>query len=308
MPIYHTVGLHSVLLLPLLTGGSYHPVRAFVPADVLQTVEEQAITYIFGAPTMFARLLDVEGAAARLTSVHDAMYAGAPMDPALVRRVAAEITPNLTHIYGNTETYNSLYYRNAGSSPGALLPGVFHRVRIAPIGGHVNVELPPSTEGELLVDMASEEAFDGYAQPEQNAGRVDERWYRTGDVALRDDRGRIFIRGRTDEMIISGGENVYPADVESVLAEHPGIAECAVVGVPDPTWGQLVAALVVRADPALTEPALAEFCRSAPALDSFERPRLLLFTDTLPINPSGKRPAAELRALVAQLTGPLRIA
>jgi 2-furoate---CoA ligase len=308
MPIYHTVGLHSVLLLPLLTGGSYHPVRAFLPPEVLRIVEEQAITYVFGAPTMFARLLEVEGAATRLSSVRDAMYAGAPMEPALVRRVAAEITPNLTHIYGNTETYNSLYHRDAGQHPGALLPGVFHRVRIAPIGGDVNEELPPGAEGELLVDTASEEAFDGYAQPEQNVGRIDDVWYRTGDVAVRDDEGHIFIRGRTDDMIISGGENIYPADVANVVAEHPGIAECAVVGVPDPTWGELVAALVVRADPGLTEAELAEFCRSAPGLDRVTRPRVLLFADELPVNPSGKRPASELRALAARLTRRLETA
>jgi 2-furoate---CoA ligase len=302
MPIYHTVGLHAVLLLALLTNGTYYPVPTFVPEAVLELIRRERISYVFAAPTMFARLLDGARSAPEdsLASVRDAMYAGAPMDPTLVRRVAAEVTTNLTHIYGNTETYNSLFYRQAGDCPGALRPGILHRVRIVTIGGGHRDQVPPGTEGELIVDTASPEAFDGYADPVQTAERVHAGWYHTGDVALADEEGRIFIRGRADDMIITGGENVYPADVENVLLGHPGVAECAVVGVPDPTWGQQLVALIIAGERPPSAAELQEFCRHEPTLDPYKRPRRILLVDELPVNPNGKRPLPELRALALQ--------
>jgi len=305
MPIYHTVGLHAVLLLSLLANGTYFPVKEFVPAQVLDLIARERITYVFGAPTMFARMLDADpgDGADRFASVRDAMYAGAPMDHEMVRQVSARLTRNLTHIYGNTETYNSLFYRFAGSCPGALSRGVLHQVRIVRIGGSPFDEARRGEEGELIVDMASPEAFDGYAEPEQTARRVRDGWYYTGDVAVEDDEGRIFIRGRTEDMIISGGENIYPADVENVLGRHPGVRECAVVGVPDPVWGQVVAALVIPSSPAVTEAEISIFCREQPDLDSFKRPRQVLFVHDLPVTPSGKRSVSALRDLAVKAMG-----
>jgi 2-furoate---CoA ligase len=302
MPLYHTVGIHAVLLLALLTNGTYYPVGTFEPEAVLALIEREQISYVFGAPTMFARLLDVAAPGA-MASVRDAMYAGAPMDPALVRRVADEVTSNFTHIYGNTETYNSLFYRRAGTCPGALRPGIMHRARIVALGGDHHDELGPGIEGELIVDACSPEAFDGYAQPAHTAERVRAGWYYTGDVAVADEQGRVYIRGRTDDMIITGGENVYPADVESAVLRHPAVAECAVVGVPDATWGQLVVALVVPAEASTSAAELEGFCREEPTLDGYKRPRRVVLVDKLPVNPSGKRPLPELRALAQEALG-----
>jgi 2-furoate---CoA ligase len=295
MPLHHTVGLHAVLLLSLLTGGTYYPVGEFDPPAVLSLVVRHRITYVFAAPTMFARLSAENGVEEATTSVRDALYAGAPMDPSLVRAVSSRMTDNLTHIYGNTETFNSLYYRYAGSCPGALVPGVLHRVRLVAPGGRPD-EVVEHGEGELLVDMSSPEAFAGYADPARDAGRVEGGWYRTGDMAVRDDEGRVFIRGRVDDMIITGGENVYPAEVEAALVEHPGITDCAVIGVPDATWGELVTAVVVRADPGLAEDDVLRHARES-SLESFRRPRRVVFVASIPVNATGKRSLGELRRL-----------
>lgn len=301
MPVYHTVGMHAVMMLPLLTGGSYHPVRSFSPPAVVPQISLEAITYVFGTPTMFVRLISQFKEAAAYASVTDALYAGAPMSTDLVRRVAEVITPNLTHIYGNTETFNSLYHRSAASAPGALVPGVFHRVRIAnPAGASVR-EVPTGQVGELLVDLSSPEAFSGYDDlGRSDAAAVTGRWYRTGDAAVRDGHA-IFIRGRIDDMIITGGENVYPAEVEDVLSVHPGVTDCAVLGSPDPTWGQLVTALVVRSDSSVTEEALFSYCRNDRHMESHKCPRRILFVDEIPITATGKRAVPELRALASRL-------
>jgi long-chain acyl-CoA synthetase len=104
-------------------------------------------------------------------------------------------------------------------------------------------------------------------------------------------------------MIISGGENIYPADVEIVLGRHPGVRECAVVGVPDQVWGQVVAALVIPSSPAVTEAEISIFCREQPDLDSFKRPRQVLFVHDLPVTPSGKRSVSALRDLAVKAMG-----
>ena len=303
MPIYHTVGVHAALLLSLHTNGTYYAVRQFQPVEVLRLIEAAQITYVFAAPAMFHALVEaIEQGAFDLTSVTDAMYAGQSMDPALVCRVARHFNGNLTHIYGNTETYNSLYYRQAASMPGALLPGVFHRVRLVAVGQPAIATVEPGASGEIIIDLSSDEAFSGYdGNPEATAERVRDGWYYTGDLAIEDDEGRIFIKGRADDMIISGGENIYPADVETAILAHPGVSDCAVTAVPDERWGQAVTALVVVRDPLVTAEDVHDFCRVSLDLEGFKRPKTIFVVDDLPIAATGKRPPAQIRALAEEL-------
>lgn len=301
MPLFHTVGLHGVLLTALAFNGTYYPVADFQPARVLDLIQREQIRYIFGSPTHFQALLNTpEFASAKVSSVDIAMYAGAPMATTLVLQCSERLCANLTHIYGNTETYNSLFFRHAADIPQALIPGVYHRVRVVKLGGLPFEEVPVGVEGELLVDMRSPESFSGYWQnAEATEQRVVDGWYYTGDACVHDIRDRYFIVGRVDDVIISGAENIHPAEVEEALLQHPGVADAAVVGVPDTRWGQIVMAFVQRKDPALTAEELDRHCREHPTLANFKRPRRYEFVDALPRNPGGKVLRFQLRKQVS---------
>jgi acyl-CoA synthetase (AMP-forming)/AMP-acid ligase II len=159
-------------------------------------------------------------------------------------------------------------------------------------GGRVRVvdaednDLPPHQVGEILYQ--GENLMTGYwAREEATAEAMRGGWFHTGDAGYLDADGFIFLKDRIRDMIVSGGENVYPAEVEGILMGHPEILECAVIGVPDPKWGETVKAVVVRrANAALTEAALLEWTRDK--LAGFKRPRSVDFIDTLPRNASGK--------------------
>lgn len=303
MPIYHTVGVHAGVLLALHCNGTYFPVRRFVPALALELIEQESISYVFGAPTMFKALLDEPRRPDfDLSSIRDAMYAGQAMDATLIKRVTADLAVELTHIYGNTETYNSLYYRDAGSCPGALRVSSAHRVRVASLEPERDDPVPAGVEGELLVDMRSDEAFSGYeGDPEATASCVRNGWYHTGDVAVADSENRIFLKSRIDDMITSGGENIHPAEIVKILLTHPSVADCAVTGVPDDFWGESVAALVVPGNDEVTTEALLKFCEHSPDLDGFKRPKRIFLVDKLPHNNTGKTDISEVRHLTQSL-------
>jgi 2-furoate---CoA ligase len=305
MPLFHTIGVHGALLTAILFNGTYYPVATFQPARVLNLIQRERIRYIFASPTHFQALLhDPAFSTTDVSSVEIAMYAGAPMASALVRECSERLCANFTHIYGNTETYNSLFFRHAAEAPQALIPGVYHRVRIVRFGGSPSEEVPAGVEGELIVDTRSPESFSGYWNNQDATGRrIVDGWYYTGDVCVRDAQGRYFITGRTDDIIISGAENIHPAEVEEALLAHPGVADAGVVGVPDARWGNVVMAFVQKRDPALTTEELDRHCREHPTLANFKRPRRYMFVEALPRNPSGKLLRFQLREWAAASAG-----
>jgi acyl-CoA synthetase (AMP-forming)/AMP-acid ligase II len=154
-------------------------------------------------------------------------------------------------------------------------------------------ELPPGEVGELLI--GGEQVMLGYHNRDADTGAViRDGWFHSGDAATLDEDGFIYIRDRIKDMVVSGGENVYPIEVESVIAEHPAVADVAVIGVPDHRWGETVKAVVVLRDGAtVTEQELIEFCR--PRLAGFKRPTSVDFVQTIPRNPTGKILKRELR-------------
>jgi fatty-acyl-CoA synthase len=142
--------------------------------------------------------------------------------------------------------------------------------------------------------------------PEKTAAALRGGWYYTGDAAHVDEEGFIYVLGRLDHTIKSGGENIHPSEVENVLFKHPGIANAAVVGLPSRKWGQAVSAAIVPRDPALTAEAIDAFCRASPDLADFKRPRRYFFVDAIPSNPTGKVDRGKLKdALLATLSAPL---
>jgi 2-furoate---CoA ligase len=142
-------------------------------------------------------------------------------------------------------------------------------------------------EGEIIADLAGEEAFEGYWQrPEADAKAIHGGWYFTGDIGCRDIDGDLFVIGRVDDMIITGGENVSPGEIESVLSLHPAVAEVAVVGLPDQRWGQRIVGFVKRSSP-VAAAVLDDWCRQS-SLANFKRPRDFVFVKEVPKSPVGK--------------------
>lgn len=297
MPLFHTVGLHTVLLGTVLLNGTYYPVKRFSPAVALDLIEQERITYLFGTPTHFQMLLQGNLSGRDLSSVKHALYAGAPMSSRLVRECAEKLTENLTLIYGNTETYNSLFRRNTYHQPGEAVCGILHEVRVVRFGGIHEDIVAQGEEGELIVNASSQESFKEYwNKPQETDEKVRQGWYYTGDACVFDieDGQRLYsVTGRVDDMIISGGENIHPAEIENLLASHPGIKDVAVIGNPDEQWGETVKAFVSVSDTDLTAEQLEDFFKKSP-LEDYKKPRSYEFLSEIPRNPSGKILRADL--------------
>jgi 2-furoate---CoA ligase len=153
---------------------------------------------------------------------------------------------------------------------------------------NARLRLEPEDEGEILCHMSSDEAFSGYwRRPDADEKAIRDGWYHTGDVGRLDDDNDIWVVGRVDDMVVSGGENIHPVEVEDVLARAPGVRDVAVVGAPDDRLGQRVVACVV-ADHGVTAEELDAFCLSSAELARFKRPREYRFVSELPKSPSGK--------------------
>jgi len=186
------------------------------------------------------------------------------------------------HILEGTEKEKEKKLKRLVSSIGKPLPDV--EVKIVDEGGEV---LPPHGVGEILA--RGPRVMTGYWQDEQKTAQVmtEDGWLRTGDMGYRDEEGYLYLTGREDDMIIRGGENISPEEVEHVLHSHPKVEEAAVIGVPDPEWGQQPRAVVVlKKGERSTPEEMIEFCRSR--LSGFKRPRSVVFIDSLPRTPMGK--------------------
>jgi 2-furoate---CoA ligase len=279
MPLYHTMGVHS-LLAAAVVGGCYVAQPAWDPARALALIEKERVDSLYLAPTLYYDLVhDAALAKADVSSVRAVAYAGAPMTSALVEKVAAAFAPDVfVNHYGSTEIYTFAVHRAQRTKPGcAGRPALNARLRVDPEG-----------EGEILCHMSSDEAFAGYwNRPDADEKAIRAGWYHTGDVGRLDEDGDLWVVGRVDDMVISGGENVHPVEVEDVLSRAPGVLEVAVIGAPDERLGQRVVACVV-AEEGVREDDLDAFCLASDALARFKRPREYRFLPELPKSPSGK--------------------
>lgn len=303
MPLFHVVGFYSVLMTMLAFNGTYYVASAFDPAAAVEALQKHRITLLYGAPTHFHAILSAPNfTPACIASVKDVIYAGAPMPGPLLDRVSAAFGhAHITNIYGTTEIMNALYLPNPAGKPHVYRPGFYSDVRVGKIGGSVHDLAADGEEGELLVDMAAPASFSGYLnRPDATAEKVQDGWYRTGDIIVRLPDGDFEIRGRVDDMILSGGENVHPEEIESLLLSNPNVKEVAVIGLPDDRWGEAVTACIVTDDPALTGDVLDQFCRNS-TLANYKRPRRYVFVKEIPRNASNKTLRRELRArLIAE--------
>jgi 2-furoate---CoA ligase len=274
MPLYHTMGIHSLVAMHLV-GGCFVPQARWDAGEALRLIEEQQITSLYLAPTLFHDLVHHERFADHdVSSVHALGYAGAAMTSTMVARCVAAFAPEVfVNHYGSTEVYTFSIGRDQAGKPGcAGRPAVNTRLKFEP-------------GGEICVHMSSDEAFTGYWQrPDADEKAIRDGWYHTGDTGHLDEDGDLWIDGRVDDMIISGGENIHPLEVEDVLARHPQVREVAVVGHPDDRLGQRVVAIVVGD---VTAEELDTHCLASP-LARFKRPREYRFCLSLPKSASGK--------------------
>jgi 2-furoate---CoA ligase len=279
MPLNHTMGIHS-LLAASLAGGCFVVQPAWDAEGALQLIEDERLDSLYLAPTLFYDLVHhPRFAEFDTSSVRAIAYAGAPMTSSLVDRVTAALDLEIfVNHYGSTEIYTFSVHRDQRAKPGcAGRPALNARLRLDPPG-----------EGEILCHMSSDEAFTGYwNRPDADAKAIRDGWYRTGDVGRIDEDGDLWVVGRVDDMIVSGGENIHPVEVEDVLARAAGVHEVAVVGAPDERWGQRVVACVV-ADEEVTAESLDAFCLASKTLARFKRPREYRFLPELPKSASGK--------------------
>ncbi|MBP2369512.1 class I adenylate-forming enzyme family protein [Pseudonocardia parietis] len=296
-PWFHRGGLYSGGPNPAFyVGAGVLPLRTFDPHRVLDLVGEHGLTYLIGAPTNLEMLAAAQTERPRdLSSLRGIVTMGAPLERAACLRYQEVLTPRIFNGYGTTETFWNTFLRpedlpeHAGTTGRACTDDDVRVVRIDDTG-RADPEAVVARDGDEVGEVVVRSpkggyAYTGDADQEKFAGG----WVRLGDLATWDADEFVTIVGRKDDMLVTGGENVHPAQVEEVLNQHPGIADSLVVGVPDERWGRRVVAYVVRSDPGLTTAGCDAHCRAHPMLADFKRPRGYRFVDTLPLTATGKK-------------------
>lgn len=294
-PLNHSAELHCLFLPRIHIGATNVLIHHFDPIPVLECIQNEKITIMFGAPTMWNMMLQQDITKFDLSSFRLLVYGGAPMAPALVRQCHKDFGCDLLQYYGMTEMgpattvlYPEEQLPFSGAAGRAILNHQVRVVRPREDGPSEPDNLTePGENGEIIVrGPACMEHY--YNRPEATERALYKGWYHTGDIGSVDEQGYIWVADRVDDMIISGGENIYPREVEDVLYEHPDVVEVAVVGLPDPQWGKIVVAFVVSKNSDLTAKALDEYLLASDKLASFKRPRRYEFIDELPKTASGK--------------------
>ena len=305
-PLYHVGGMQAFFLPHMLVGGTNVVEGRYDALRTLQTIQKKRITTLFAVPTQIQEMLfhprfnEFDVSSLRMITT-----GGAPISAATMEKVLTEFCPNLFNGYGSTEASLTLLLHpedaleRLGSCGKSTLVS-----RALVIAADSNRDVRPDETlgtneiGELIV--CGPQMMSGYwNSPDESNKKLRHGWFYTGDLFRQDSDGFYYFSGRADDMMISGGENIYPREVEEVLYHCPGVQEVAVVGLPDNQWGQAVTAFIVRSDSQLTEASVAEFCRSSSRIAGFKRPKRIVFLDRLPTNPSGK---VLKRQLVAEYT------
>ncbi|MFZ5827595.1 MAG: long-chain-fatty-acid--CoA ligase [Bacillota bacterium] len=300
LPMFHIGGLGLFTMPTLLAGGRVVIPDRFDPAQAVHLIEQERVTIVFGVPTVNKRLLEaIDQLKPDLTSIRMFYSGGAPCPVDLINAFHERGIP-YGQGYGLTETAPTVFmmlkedFRRKAGSIGRAAP--FSRVRLLdPATGN---PVPVGEVGEIVVKGPN--VLSHYWQnPEATAQAIRDGWFHTGDLARADAEGFVTIAGRLKEMIISGGENVYPVEVEQAIQAHPAVVEAAVFGVPHPEWGEVPhAAVILTPGASLTEEALREHC--AGRLGKYKIPKRFHFMADMPRNASGK----VLKGELVRLYGP----
>jgi fatty-acyl-CoA synthase len=299
-PLFHIGGLNALTLRTLTRGGTVVIRRTFDAAQTLEDLVAFQVTSIFVVPAMLSAIQRVPGFAdADLNHLRSAIAAGAPVPPALIASYA-ERGVYLQQAWGLTETSPFSTYLESDRTLAKLgscgVPMPYTEVKIVDPASHGDVVGPDAT-GEFWVRGPN--VSPGYwNNPEGTAAAfTPDGWFRTGDIGYRDADGYFYIVDRLKDMIISGGENVYPAEIENVLNAHPRVLDVAVVGIPDEKWGEAVCAVVAVSEGTVTLEEIREF--ASLSIARYKLPTRLVLQDEVPRNGAGKLDKPTIRARVA---------
>ena len=285
LPMFH-VGALTPITMNVYRGITTIVMRSFDPVRAWELVDREKVTIGLAVPAMLNFMLQVPNRERFEYSQWRWCISGAAPVPESLIEAYADLGLEIHQIYGLTESCGPaclIDAENALIKIGSTGKAFFHTdVKIVDPQGN---ECPPNTTGEVILrgDHVMREYWN---RPDATAETIVDGWLHTGDVARMDEDGFVYIEDRIKDMIISGGENVYPAEIEKVLQTHPQISEAAVIGQPSETWGESPFAIVVRNDAALTEAEVLEFCNGRMA--RFKQPKGAAFVDEVPRNPSGK--------------------
>ncbi|MDP9101231.1 MAG: long-chain fatty acid--CoA ligase [Actinomycetota bacterium] len=291
LPLFHTFGQTCCMNTAFRVGAAVVLLPRFDGATALDLLVDEGCTVFMGVPTMYLGLLEAAKTSAKRPSLKTALSGGAALPTPVLTRFEDVFGAQILEGYGLTETSPVATFNQRGFPPvpgtvGKAIWGVEVEVARAEIDDRVEL-LPVGELGEVVV--RGHNVFKGYLnKPEATAAAIVDGWFRTGDLGTKDAEGYVRIVDRKKDMVIRGGYNVYPRDVEEVLLRHPAVAQVAVIGLPDEQYGEEVCAVVI-ADAAgehVTEGALVAWAKDQ--LAAYKYPRRVFFTDTFPLGPSGK--------------------
>jgi fatty-acyl-CoA synthase len=304
VPFFHCFGCVLAVLACVTHGSTMVPVEIFDPLKVLQTIETEKCTAVHGVPTMFiAELEHPEFAKFDLSSLRSGIMAGSPCPIEVMKRVIRDMhASEITIAYGQTESSPVITQTRTDdpielrvATVGRALPDV--EVKIVDI--ETGASLPPGKQGELCTRGYL--VMKGYYKmPDETARAIDaDGWLHTGDLAIMDENGYCKITGRIKQMIIRGGENIYPREIEEFLYTHPKVSDIQVYGVPDKKYGeQVMAAIIVKKGMEMTEEEVKEFCKDRIA--NYKIPKYVKFVDGYPMTASGKIQKFKLREMAVK--------
>lgn len=299
-PWFHRGGLYSGGPNPTFyVGGQVIPMRVFDAAETLDLVEKYGVTFLIGAPTNLSLLAAEQERSARdLSSLRGIVTMGSPLEREAALRYQEVLNPRIFNGYGTTEGFWNTFLRpgdvaqKAGSAGSACIDDDVRVVRLFEdrlAEPDETVDTDSDDVGEVII-RSPKCANTYFNASEQENAKFNKGWLHIGDLATWDADQFVTIVGRKDDMVVSGGENVHPIQVEEALNEHAAVADSLVVGVPDPKWGRKIVAFIVAADG--DEPAIADLdrhCREHPMLSDFKRPRAYRFVESLPVTATGKK-------------------
>ena len=293
LPLNHVFGQMHIMNATILSAGCLELLPSFNLDEVLDILKMGRVTKLFAVPTVYTRLLTMAGLRERLGKVRYCFSAAASLPAEIIHRWKEMTGIDISEGYGMTEsasavTYNH-YYRHVAGSVGETVPGIEVQIRDMKGAG-----LGTGEEGEICIK--GHNIMKGYLDnpSETESAFWPDGWYRSGDVGILDKDGYLFIVDRIKDMIITGGENVYPREVEEVLYMRPEVREAAVIGIPDREWGERVVAFIVAKEGhSLDVPAMKSFLKSR--LSPFKVPKEYIAVDELPKNAAGKILKRELK-------------
>ncbi len=307
-PWFHRGGVHCGGPCPTFYAGATLVVMSKFDADTtLRYISRYHITFVIGVPTVLEELADEqEKNGYDLESLHGIITMGSPLERAACLRYQRVLTPNIYNGYGTTETLWNTFLRPfdlpqyAGTAGASM---VDDDVRVVKVYDDRRAEpddmvaMDGKENGEVIICSPAKSPYRYFDNPEESERKYYKGFIYTGDLATWNGSQYITILGRKDDMIISSGENIYPAEIEEVLNKHPEVKDCIVTSVPDKMRGQLVTAYIVRSDASLTPEDLDHWCKKSPDIANFKRPRLYRFVEQIPRNSTGKKLHVRVKAM-----------